>query len=268
MFHCWISKRYSDALYVNCGIETLCFGADNFFDENTSIMTQLLNNAIDDHQTQTDAQRFYFQEPNFWNNGGITWLCDILRYSYALSTHLCTIRVLSFRDSRFNDSHLKMFCAAINSRSYQSSKSLTISKLIFSKNRGLSDRTMGILFTTIGNRLQYLENLELNQIGVTDHISRVLLDFYTDFHFNYDKVRLRCISLLGNALSVNALKTMNKLFEDHIIDENKLWAHGTKQPFEIMVNGSKEDAQQCTFDPRLKIVIANMRSLIQSLNNR
>ena len=276
-FNKWIKYPFIKSLFVNCNIQTLYVGATSFYDESASMMTQLANNAIDlKLENNRKNSRFEYidhryNQSKFWQNGGIEWFCDIIKYSYSFTSYLSTIRVLSLRDSNFTDYHLKLFCQAINSRKYESSKSLTINKLVLSKNHLLTDKTMNLLFTTIGNKLQKLEELEINDIGITDKISNVLLDFYTDFHYNYNKVELYSISMLGNLFTMNGFKIMNKLFENDIIDETK-FIGGKNKIFHLGVNGRKnyinnnKNNERIEFDMRLHIVIANINGKL-SLDN-
>ena len=257
-FNKWVKYPFIKTLYIHCNIQTLHIGAASFYDEESSMITQLANNAIDlkiennRKNSRLDYINHKYEQAAFWDNGGIKWLYDIIKYSYSFTSFLSTIRVLSLRDSNFGDKHLKLFCSAINSRRYESSKSLTLKKLILSKNFGITDATMNVLFTTIGNKLQNLEELELNDLGISDKIAYVLLDFYTDFHYNYNNVQLSSISLLGNPFTVNGFKIMNKLFENDIIDETKFIG---RKVFHLGVNGRKNDIVNNNFDMRLHIVV-------------
>merc|ERR1711983_676952 len=113
---------------------------------------------------------------------------------------------------------------------------------------------MKLLFTTIGNKLRYLEELELNDLGITDNIANIMYDFYKHFHFHYNVIQLYSISLLGNLFTYKGFKTMNKLFEDDIIDETK-FIDGRHKVFHIGVNGRKTDMKDFKFDMRLHVVI-------------
>merc|ERR1712087_264024 len=103
---------------------------------------------------------------------------------------------------------------------------------------GITDSSMQLLFTTIGNKLSYLEELELNDVSVTDKVAPVLLDFYREFHCNHNLVQLYSISLLGNRFTRRGFDVMNRLFEDKIIDESK-FRGGENKTFHLGVNGKR-----------------------------
>ena len=257
-FNKWISYPFIESLFVSCNIQTLHIGAANFYDESSSMMTQIVNNAIDLNITRSmNFQMKTMQEYNqstFWDRAGLDWFSDIIKHSYALTSHLSTIRNISLRDSNLTDSHLIALCDAINSN--KSYKSLTIRKLNLSKNFNLTDDSMKYLFITIADNLQYLEELELNDLSITDKIAKIMIDFYVDYHHLHNQTQLYSISLLGNFFSFDGFKELNTLFERELIDKSK-FIDGHRKIFHIGVNGRNQDMKRFKFDHRLHIVVAN-----------
>lgn len=258
-FNRWVSYPFVSSLCVSCNIQTLCIGANSFYDDDQSMMTQFVNNAIDQKvMTQTLAAHRKYNQSNFWDSGGIQWFCDVIRHSYAFISHLSSIHTISLRDSNFTDRHLRLFCRALNSRKYGMSKPFTIRKLVLSKNGGISDHSMQLLFTTIGNKLCFLEELELNECNLTDQIAPMLLDFYREFHLNHNLVQLYSVSMLGNQFTKRGFDVMNRLFVDHIVDETR-FVDGQRKTFHLGVNGKKSDVRGGSpYDMRLHIVVSSI----------
>jgi len=260
-FNQWVSYPFVASLCVSCNIETLCLGATSLYDDDESMMTQFVNNAIDqkmdDAMNRQEVVYRKYNQSNFWDSGGIRWFCDIVRHSHALTSHLCTIQTLSLRDSNFSDDHLRLFCRAINSRKYGLCKPFTIRKLVLSKNKRITDGAMQLLFTTIGNKLSFLEELELNDVSITDQMAPMMVEFYREFHFNHNLIQLHTVSLLGNHFTKRGFGIMNQLFEQNIIDEDK-FNDGHRKTFHLGVNGKRSDIRDALYDMRLHIVVSTI----------